>query len=321
MAKIKTTVWPHANGQVDAEILQAAAAAMPNSNPSAEVIRDLNGKVVEVHVNLPDGDAPGLANAKNAINSNSGVAKASEFPKDIANDDFNSLTPGDVLATMAGPNPYIYDGGLGNSGSIEVTGFPGETDVLRAAFSSEADGASALMYQPRNASASTQAGGSIETRFPGVSNNFDPPVSYETELDLLLPSTVNSVACDTPSSFNLEMRFYVPALGSNELILRKGNADSNFKIESQGATPTIDTGIAVGSSHDIKVRMVTTAGGSHIVTIDGNVFVVDKSATFGPRPDLYWSALYAVQHATSAIRNADEHPPMIIDNLRMTILA
>jgi len=58
------------------EVRAAAAAAHPNF--AAEVIRDVNGKVVEVKVNLPFGVSQGnLDVAAAAINANPGVATAS----------------------------------------------------------------------------------------------------------------------------------------------------------------------------------------------------------------------------------------------------
>ena len=109
MAKIKTLVEPFANQEtICEEVLQAASAAFPQSSANAaEVIRDGAGKVVRIDVNVPDGDAVGLENARSAVASNSGVARASGFPLLVVNENYNQ-PDADLFSGVTNGVKHVY---------------------------------------------------------------------------------------------------------------------------------------------------------------------------------------------------------------------
>lgn len=148
MPKIKVTTQNFASDSITDEILSAANSNTPASvTPSAEVIRDSQGKVVAVNVNLPDGIAANdLTNAKNAINANNGVAKAAAFPAGGEVDNFDGLTPNDLLAGSG----QFTDVTVGNT---SVTVVPSSTDPceLRAADAADSVGAAGSAHEVRDA--------------------------------------------------------------------------------------------------------------------------------------------------------------------------
>jgi len=135
MAKIIVNAESFATESTVSEIMTAAAAAHPNN--SAEVIRDNNGKMIKVIVNLPeDVDAGGLATATAKIQGNNGVSKTSLFP--IGNnspEDFESYSEAaayatgvkdldgcNVFASVAAGSTVTATGGIaGKSLSIPIT--------------------------------------------------------------------------------------------------------------------------------------------------------------------------------------------------------
>lgn len=68
--KVVVEVSSAQSEQVKDQILSVIKAVAPNGNNAAEVIRDANGKVIRVAVNLPDTAAE---NARDAVNGNAGV--------------------------------------------------------------------------------------------------------------------------------------------------------------------------------------------------------------------------------------------------------
>lgn len=79
------------------KVLANIAAASPGSQNAAEVIRDSNGKVIKVLVNLPDSAS---ATAKAAIEANSGVAAVTEADIPAGFDGWDASSQGktDLLA-------------------------------------------------------------------------------------------------------------------------------------------------------------------------------------------------------------------------------
>jgi len=106
MAKIIVNTENFASEKVVADI--QAAASLANPNNAAEVIRDSNGKVVKILVNLPsDTPSQGLTNASNKINANLGVSTTVVLPKGDP-----AATPktfdSDADATLASGTQIVY---------------------------------------------------------------------------------------------------------------------------------------------------------------------------------------------------------------------
>lgn len=97
-----------------AEVKAVAEAATGKPVTAANVVRDSNGKIVSVEVNLPDTvNNAGLENAKNKISENRGVADAATIPQ--SNDTFDEVPDenGDPIAAgdewLPDPNGWTSD--------------------------------------------------------------------------------------------------------------------------------------------------------------------------------------------------------------------
>jgi hypothetical protein len=101
--KIKVLPHTYAGEEIIQQSIDAAASEMPagKSPPSATPIRDAEGKVVAVEVNLPS-DISGneLENARSKINQNNGVSKAKGYPITLT-EDFEAMATGVSLYLMS----------------------------------------------------------------------------------------------------------------------------------------------------------------------------------------------------------------------------
>ena len=333
MAKIKVLIKPGADmGTICDEILAAAAQGMPGSNPNAaEPVRDGNGKVVSVSVNLPDGDAPGLQNAADKINQNNGVSKAGPYPFKAADDDFSDFTPGTTFLDLEnGPATYNWNGGVTPANSIQCT-FPSSNgnvnQLLRAAYANESVGGtgSAFMIQFRDLAGGDEGGEfyNLDVLFQGtvaLSGLVEPVSRIKYNFDVLFPTTINSVACLTPTAQSFDIR--TSGVGGNSVSLSFPvvGPNSTIKVHSSG-NPVADSGVTASSSHSVEIIMDYSNGSMHIVTIDGGSPILLNSPGLGPITSFGLQAPSYNVEVPSSGAYANEVPPVILDNMVWTILS
>jgi hypothetical protein len=133
MGKLEVKMEPFATQADRDRILADVQSAMSGGREAtpAGVELDAEGKVASVFIGTP-GDTPAadhLAARDAAINNNVGVATASVFPLGGVLEDFNALTPGDVihLNTEFSPTKVPISGLI-----IEIKGSTGRTNVVAA---------------------------------------------------------------------------------------------------------------------------------------------------------------------------------------------
>lgn len=101
MPKIKIATQSYAGEEITSQVTSAAQSENPNKNVNGAVqVRDSNGKVVQVMVNLPESDAAGVANACSKIDENPGVSKCARFPQELS-EDFESGSDGNPYTNVS----------------------------------------------------------------------------------------------------------------------------------------------------------------------------------------------------------------------------
>ena len=198
MAKISVKVESFAGSNVVNEIVALANANTPsNITPRAEVIRDANGKVIAVDVNLPVGIAHSdLASAQAAIAAHGGVAQSSAYPKGQL-DTLDSLVEGQV-----------YTGQLTLNGGLKVTlanDTGNSSSQWQGAAASESKGGTGSALRLVDTSSAFNAAGVGYWDHKSVGNIFIDPTAnglttigaFSLEFDVKCSATLSGAARDT----------------------------------------------------------------------------------------------------------------------------
>lgn len=261
MPKIIVNTESFAKETTVTQVLNAAATAHPNN--SAEVIRDQNGKVVKVLVNLPD-DTPsqGIANATAKINANLGVATCVALPA-VAQSDFNNLTPSTdltgttiALTNDAGPDVNCFLSYDPNSGSL--------VKVLAApAVDSVGGTGSALAFADEDtALVSTQHRHTGALQIFAANNGFTGLKRAKVKCAFKCPDTYGGVAKDIG---DVERGVYVDlqAVGMGGMVRVENRINvpgsANWRIDTD-VEGSADTGIPVTSFIEVTVEALAPVG-------------------------------------------------------------
>lgn len=330
MAQIKVNVKAGANAStICDELLAAAKAAMPASTPrAAEVIRDSNGKVVQLKVNLPDGDAAGLVNARNSINSNAGVSSSSEFPKVLFDRNFDELAENALIADSQ--NPII----LGSNGAQVVAGSVADnnryTTVFRAAYAEETPSGtgSAIASYTTNKLDEYGISQSIWLRDFRTPEGLVSSNMYELSFDAYYPKTTHGVPT-TNDTEQIYRRIYHIVLGNGnsldhyfqpQIRVRRNAVDPD--TAEVGAASSFDP-IAVPTDGKLSIRLVVNPVNATL-TVNGESFTISDALT--PNYIAPHNPYMSVQDFQAKSSTLPKHapwsdaPPVVVDNLKLILL-
>jgi len=309
MAKIQISPEAFASANIEAELCALVLGAIPATidPPAASVIRDANGKVARVDINLPaDIAAVDLTAAKVAVQAHPGVASASSFPLGGVLEDFSSLTPGDVLASGA------------VSAAVDLAGVasrfvPSGESELKSAQSADSIGAagSALELSDKDA-ASTKAPQFAGTHVViAADNSLAGLGAWEWSLKLKMTALL---AGDVLKRVRLSGSNFHGALALEYLPTEHGS--DNWHIRDFITNTVIDTGVVVTDFVELKIKM----GLDGIASFTVGANTKTRNVGFVPTISrLSFIASALERHSTTASRQIAGK--LIIDDETVTILS
>lgn len=305
MANIKTLVQPFASEAV----IQAAVDAVnqatpPNIIPAAQVMRDANGKVVEVVVNLPASIAQSdLSNAEDALNGLPDVAKAVAYPKSDIVLSLDTLTPGTVLTSIEGP-----------SGSFNLSTY-GNTAQWKAGEAADSYGGTGSCLEFKDLSLERNHSGS-----------------------LLIPASSVSSSLSDMGAFKLAFKAKAPSGGDNvymtsSLTVRMGSVIIELSVITHNASlPVNSWNISI---NDFMTNIFATGGANNVYSsfeisqsIDG-VFSVKLNGTvvashdsgFVKRTNTLSLNAYSNAEGNNSVLTTNLNPSILIDDLSISVLS
>jgi hypothetical protein len=322
MGQVKVTVSATADQAAIIQEIEAAAQAINPNAKAAEPVRDSNGKITQVNVNLPDAASE---NAANKINENPGVSKASPFP-------LTSLEGFETLGTAGTlvPNPTVFS----PSGLVvlEQTGNGAELQASDDAKTGTKALASAgtllprytgdLQYETRiKATLDTAAVGSKDwTIFESSFSIKYDQSETEPEISRQYVSFQNQFSDNEGGEFGVQvvsdnnatkyefMSFYV----------ENYNTDASYG----GSLDLRPDNISLNAYHDFKIKY---SFGKIMIWIDG-VLKVDKDAAVETGQDFstlgFDSMLLGVSkgiQTSSAIASIDSKPT-VVDDITLNVI-
>lgn len=244
MGKIKTNVNANAGDEICQQMIDAAAAT-GSPGGSATPVRDSNGKIVQVVLDLPDVDAPGLANASQKISENPGVATTVTFPLTIAEDWEDLGNDGDEVISNSGGRVFRQDGTLIYEGSglrptnVEATSPLNGTKSVRQEYGG-------------SASTRTNSVGRYKTDSTFLGFSKMEVASFELTIHMTeIPSGTglrdwsSSLQTQRTGGGGLDYRFQASDSFSN---------NNYWIVDNNTNTPLVDTGVAADAVLTCKVE-------------------------------------------------------------------
>lgn len=317
MPKVQVLVESFAGEAVLQEILSIANANTPASmTPAAQPKRDANGKLVSVDVHLPtEISASELATARDAINKNSGVAQTLSFPIGGALENFDSESPGTLLA--ADRVTILKDiGGTNLSFQPVSTASSRELKAALAADSVGGTGSALTLLDDDIVTPKVGAINRLNIVCKPVNNGLTNIGALRWKADIkfkpgtfLDPDAVDRMAGEINTAG-------APGANANLIYNPAAQGNSNWWINISGSPVLQDTGVdrlsyvTMEYTYDLAGKVTVTAGSA---TSTFNVGFVSEN-TFDKR----WQMLILWGNNTPV---AGEMRPLLIDNMEMEILS
>jgi len=317
MGTIRVKVNPHADsGSICGEILAAASAASGKPAQAAEIIRDGNGKVVEVLVGLPDVDAPGLANAEARINENSGVANngTTVSPNFLMDEDFESFTTPN--AEISSPITDLTSGGITR---LVMSVPPGRAAEFRASAAVDALAGSVSL---KGSDLNTTDSGTFhaigpEIQWHATDNALTDLGAFELSFTIKKSLTEDGVAKDVGENLvRLDALIEADGVVSHLVRIRaigKASQLPTWTIAASGAA--VDTGVLITSPLSVVVKW--DAGG--LVTVKAASETASTDRGFVTRGAFRKLRVNMIDTFSSA--GVKQIGPVIFDDIKFNVLS
>jgi hypothetical protein len=288
------------------EIVDAAKAGSGKPATAAEVIRDSEGKIVEVRVNLPEADNAGLLNAAAKIAENSKVATTGT--KEQFMFDFNDLTPDDPIgSSYTNSDGYTLQIGYSN---------PGAFSALEAGSAAQSQGGSGSCLRITPKTVTLFHSNNLELSFDVASN----PTGWSQATDWEVNMHLSSEHDPGVSSADLKVASIEPAgKGASGVLIKSnlgfGGVSDPTEYAYSLSTQTISVGgTGITGTDYIKFTMRQNAVGAVELLCNDVLQASGLNVSTLATSNLGITAQMFVNYAAAAL-----HKPMFVDSIDFNI--